>query len=373
MGGLPCGVSIRLSQDHMEFCVVLDTLNPSSDRPAKKKESSRWFGFYFAGGLKSLEKCFKKKHHDFESICHHVQANLNQKPSDPYSCPLLVTGEGDQSQQAFWQVSSLDEPSKAIGFIPLLHRSDVFHTIKQYPLISFEAERDPAAVWGSQCQGTRMTLWSSVDRNKTFDEPSRQLDGAYTQLLYTVNAMYPQRFSIDAVNPDLLQGNALQVLERVLQSSDPHRYPNHPYFTNVTFRKKNTTVTASFLSLRPSTTTKKMHLDCLYEVVSPTSLEEASIQQIRHLETKIQEISQTCGKGVGIYNPLLQDDLKLNESQIVFSQAGISSQDTSPSHWESNSPNTFPIPFPKHSQTVPTRSVHHHSGISDEIFSSSCS
>jgi hypothetical protein len=78
---------------------------------------SRWFGFYFCGQLKNLEKCFQKPYQDLKVICSlvHVSSkpflrftffkeNITGKtPSDPYSCPLLI-GEGPTNSQAFWQV-----------------------------------------------------------------------------------------------------------------------------------------------------------------------------------------------------------------------------------------------------------------------------
>jgi hypothetical protein len=88
------------------------------------------------------------------------QKNLSKKhanPPDPYSCPILIIGDSQKAtganSQAFWQVQSLIqfllisfkvsvEDDKIVGFIPLLHRTDTFHTLKSHPLISFEVIYD---------------------------------------------------------------------------------------------------------------------------------------------------------------------------------------------------------------------------------------
>lgn len=86
--------------------------------------------------------------HSRKKMISHDQQNITGKKSDSNS-PLLL-GEGATNSQAFWQVKrqihsikicSEEDPSKTIGFIPLLQRSDVFHSLKGFPLISFMVKR----------------------------------------------------------------------------------------------------------------------------------------------------------------------------------------------------------------------------------------
>lgn len=64
---------------------------------------------------------------------------MKETSTDPYSHPLLILGDiqgGKSSNQAFLPVST--QNNKVIGFLPLLHRTDVFHTFPSLPLIAFE-------------------------------------------------------------------------------------------------------------------------------------------------------------------------------------------------------------------------------------------
>lgn len=127
-----------MSKNHLEFCVVLGRNKEFSSK------SEKWFGFYFCGQTKNLEKCFQKKYLDLRLIFQMVEHHLMQADTlDPYHTPLLIIGDTKDTginKGCFWQVRSIEQPDKLIGFIPLLHRTDVYHTYEKRPLISFEVQ-----------------------------------------------------------------------------------------------------------------------------------------------------------------------------------------------------------------------------------------
>jgi len=51
LGIFSLALSIALTSKHFEMTLILEI---------EHSGSKRWFGFYFLGGLKSLEKCFQK-------------------------------------------------------------------------------------------------------------------------------------------------------------------------------------------------------------------------------------------------------------------------------------------------------------------------
>jgi hypothetical protein len=78
VGILPIGLTVLLSEkSHMEFCVVLDTKGISRNSSDGGTPSSRWFGFYFCGQVKNLEKCFPKKYHNLRTIFGLVHVSYN--------------------------------------------------------------------------------------------------------------------------------------------------------------------------------------------------------------------------------------------------------------------------------------------------------
>jgi len=173
-----------LGEKHLELTVILDTKGIT-----RATSGSRWFGFYFCGTVASVEKCFQKKYHNLKSIFNLVEAGFTKSNNEPYSSPLLVIGDmigssenPSATNQAFWQVRSEDQ-SKVVGFIPLFHRTDVFHTIPDYPLVSFE--RNPTA---EDSHGMILSLCTNVDRNnlpfsRTIPSPL-ELDELYNATLH---------------------------------------------------------------------------------------------------------------------------------------------------------------------------------------------
>jgi hypothetical protein len=82
--------------------------------------------------------------------------------------------------KAFWQVIDTDSANSSsteiVGFIPL-HRTDIFHNLKSYPIISFEGEQ------------TRVVLGSNLDRNHLFPLYP-EVDALYMTTLKKLYALF---------------------------------------------------------------------------------------------------------------------------------------------------------------------------------------
>ncbi|KAF2072662.1 hypothetical protein CYY_006022 [Polysphondylium violaceum] len=165
LGVLPLGISVLLSQNHVEFTVILE---------GKKSSEVVWLGFYFSGSFLKFQKIFKKsiENASFENIEKIIHKSLITKLEDPYSCPMYITGSNDS--KAYFTISN---SNTVLGHIPL-HRSDTFHTLQSYPILYLEND-------------IQVVIGTDLDRNQLFPSYSK-VDTSYSSTLRNIDTIFSQ-------------------------------------------------------------------------------------------------------------------------------------------------------------------------------------
>ena len=152
----------------------------------------------------------------FSSFLPHFTNNIKNDISkiSPNDALILVGAENIPicSQQAFWQIKSKDDQSKIVGFIPLLHKAEIFHNLPSYPIISFEVssiQMNPTFFFFFDipsffCQKPQqhqhhegntkasLVLVTDLDRNTLIPEFA-DIDEEFTQFLRNLNKLWSSK------------------------------------------------------------------------------------------------------------------------------------------------------------------------------------
>ncbi|PRP79114.1 serine/threonine-protein kinase MARK2 [Planoprotostelium fungivorum] len=317
LGILPCSVSMMLGEKHLELTVILDTKGIS-----RSNNGSRWFGFYFCGTVSSLEKCFQKKYHNLRNIFSLVDNGLSKPSGDAYSSSLLVIGDMAQSSdspsttnQAFWQ--GLLTNVQVVGFIPLFHRTDVFHTIPEYPL------RNPTA---EDSHGAILCVCTNLDRNHLLQDrnfpANLELDQMYSSTLAQASSVLkPEKWKIQVCENTNSTGDILGCSYDIMKKN----YDNLLFLENVTLCKKKLVKEVDLIgvSINPSGRThislalEGFHIDVKDAADNPSAYYK---KRTESLLNDIETLGLICAKGVTIYNPFLARESAITPTVITSSE-----------------------------------------------------
>ncbi|GAM28600.1 hypothetical protein SAMD00019534_117760 [Acytostelium subglobosum LB1] len=164
LGALPSGVTVLLTESHVEFSVALEGKRATDD--------VFWLGFHFSASFQKFQKVFSKSlpNLTFEQTSALLHKSLISQFEDPYASPLYITGAN--GSKAYWTVSLADHPNVIYGHIPL-HRSDSYHTLQAYPILSLEGDM-------------QVIIGTDIDRNQLYPAYPK-IDACYTQTLHNID------------------------------------------------------------------------------------------------------------------------------------------------------------------------------------------
>jgi len=262
---------------------------------------------------------------------------------------LLVIGDTETSQ-AFWQVSAKEDVSQVLGFIPLSHRSDVFHNLKSHPLISFEGEKNST-------DSLTFTLASNVDRNLLFPQ-NAELDAVYTQTLQQLFALFKQQkwnslvWPVTEPSPNQSQADRQKFISNEIweKARKDHKYKNnypHTVISELSLFKRGIIEDIALSSVRLSPSGRShfvqiMHSLELYPIGDTAKIQNSWEDDILKCKEKLdkmlavmKQLQIMCTKGVALYNPFFAKEnnkppLVLVDSATLYNPVTSSPANASP-------------------------------------------